>query len=44
MSVLSTRFFYESFIETRAEHRVSKGEFRILRDAAQGSALRTRSL
>ena len=31
-------------VETRVGHRVSKRGFRILRDAAQGSALRTRSL
>ena len=32
------------FVETRAGHRVSRGEFRGLRAATQGSALRTCSL
>ena len=36
--------FEREFVETRDEPRVSRGGFRILRDAAQGAALRTRSL
>ncbi len=31
-------------VDSRDGHRESIGEFRILRDAAQGAALRTRSL
>ena len=36
--------FEREFVETRVGHRVSRGEFRALRSASQGSALRTRSL
>mgnify|MGYP006065315669 CR=1 FL=1 len=32
------------FVDSRGGHRESIGGFRILRDAAQGAALRTRSL
>ena len=38
------RVVKSSFVDSRGGHRESIGEFRILRDAAQGSALRTRSL
>ena len=38
------RAFLFILVETRVGHRVSKGVFRRLRTATQGSALRTRSL